>query len=574
MRTDNKISKLSKIFIAAIALVLSSIFALACDAKSNVEIELDTSGVKTEFAVNEKFACDGLSVVAVMDGERYSVPVGECEIDIPDMSAVGEKTVTVRFMNASASYKITVAEFAVGLVLGVENVKTVYAAGETLDTSGLEVEALLNSGARRAVDSFTCASADMSAPGNKRIDVTAEYDGDELTASFNVCVLPKAASAYGLDEKMEFSTSGDGSLTLYISSREGGGVNSADAHTYGYLLLRGGDGACELFDFEYTYTPQGWASTFVKGIGTERIDGDGALTVTAGGESYSAVDGLWHYVVIGWDELERISLDTSGVKKNYFAGESFDAGGLVVTAHMYGGAEQTATENISYSGFDPNVIGEQTVTVSYGGFTAEYKITVRFVATSLAVDYSNAKREYVVNVPFTSDGLVVYEVNVNGVRRTLSSDAYEISSPDMSVIGVKTVTVKHKTDESISAEYMIYAIPDVPWETNRLEFVNQTGTGDTLDLFVTSIEGGGGWDKKAISSGWYLFKCTDGTYAMYEFAFSYGYQPEGQEQCHFETQGLDAEYLDNDFGGDMFVKIGDVMFRANADYWHHIIMKW
>ena len=256
------------------------------------------------------------------------------------------------------------------------------------------------------------------------------------------------------------------------------------------------------------------------------------------------------------------------------AGESFDASGLTVSAVTEGGSLPISLDACEIAGYDMNTAGEQTVTVSYGGFTAEYKITVRFVATSLAVDYSNAKREYVVNVPFTSDGLVVYEVNVNGVRRTLSSDAYEISSPDMSVIGVKTVTVKHKTDESISAEYMIYAIPDVPWETNRLEFVNQTGTGDTLDLFVTSIEGGGGWDKKAISSGWYLFKCTDGTYAMYEFAFSYGYQPEGQEQCHFETQGLDAEYLDNDFGGDMFVKIGDVMFRANADYWHHIIMKW
>ncbi|MCH5350969.1 MAG: bacterial Ig-like domain-containing protein [Clostridiales bacterium] len=818
MKGKITINKMLGLFAVITAMLLSVFAVAACaeDGGASVTLELDTSEVRTTFGVGEAFTADGLKVVAVIDGERYVATYAECDISVPDMSKPGEKTVTVTFMKATASYTITVVDVeitelvldtsgvktefvqgeafsAAGLIVtpilsfgeskpvklseceitgfdsetvgekvitvtyrGVKatykvnvvalspkelafefnGVKTVYAVGESFDGAGLTVTVVMNDGSTRPVTEFNVQSAPFTEPGNTAVTVTATYNGQNVGGSFNVCVLPKAVSEYSANQVLAFTNTGDGGeeLTLYITNIEGGGANSVPAHTYGWTVLKKSDGTAVMDEFEYTYTPANWASEFIKCVGSVNIASDGALRITVGGAEFRAGDSLWHYVVIGWDELEYITVDSTYAKTEYYVGDAFDFGGVAVILHRMSGAtervEVTAV-NATFSGFDGSSAGEKTITVTYEGKSATYKVTVyaveiasielnhtnvkkqylvgdEFTAAGLAVtavmnngtrsgvdisecafsgydlseageydvvvsyegktasyhitvteplgvlteitlDYSSAqtqftagdtftaaglivtakfddgsseqvdisactfsgydmnvegsytvtvsyggktatyqitvgaprlerievdysgaeRREYVVGMQFTSNGIVVTAHYSNGTTKTLEAEEYEVSSPDMTTVGVKTVTVSYGQK---TAEYMIYAIPDVNWDTRKLDLSNQSGTGDTLELFVTDIQGGGNWGTSATTTGWYLLKRTDGTYEMYEFRFTY--VPDRNPQCEFMTEGLDAEYLDNNQGGDMFVVIGSLTFRANADYWHNRVMGW
>lgn len=734
-----KINKILRL-IAVIAVMLLSVFAVAACNKedgASVTLELDTSEVKTEFIVGDSFTSDGLKVIAVIDGERFVATYAEYTVSSPDMSKAGEKKVTVTFMGASASYTITVTgPSPQGLTFGLNGVKTVYTVGDKFDETNLTVSVLLNNGVVHKITEYSVSDTTFTVVGNAAVNVTATYDGQEVSGNVNACVLPKSESDYEKKEVLAFTNTGEGNerLTLYITDIDGGGSNAVAAHTYGWTVLAGSDGASVMDEFEYTYNPSGWASTFVKCVGSVGIADGGALQVSAGGAVFSAVDNLWHYVVIGWDELNFITIDYSGAKTEYFvgeafsyagivvvlnrmsgaterveataanatfsgydgssagektitvtydgktatytvtvfevalssielddtgvkkqylvgdeftasglivtavmnngtrrnvdlssctfsgydlsvageysvsvsyegksatyditvsepvgilteitldysgavtefvAGDAFSAAGLIVTAHYEDGSSATVDiDACAFSGYDMNTAGTQTVTVTYGGKTATYQITVGAARLErIEVDYSSAeRREYVVGMQFTANGIVVTAHYSNGTTRLLNSDEYEVSSPDMSTVGVKTVTVSF---EQKTAQYMIYAIPDVNWDTSKLDFSNQSGTGDTLELYVTELIGGGEGGGPATTSGWYLLKRTDGTYEMYEFHFTY--IPQNDPQCTFMTEGLDAEYLDNNQGGDMFVVIGNLTFRAAANVWHNRIIGW
>lgn len=108
----------------AFALILMSVLTLALAAcggggekdppepELTVEsIALDTSKVKTEFEFGEEFTCDGLKVTAKMnDGSTKDVPLNECRINAPSMSAPGSRRVTVSYSGKSAQYTIKIKE--------------------------------------------------------------------------------------------------------------------------------------------------------------------------------------------------------------------------------------------------------------------------------------------------------------------------------------------------------------------------------------------------------------------------------------------------------------------------------
>lgn len=64
-------------------------------------------------------------------------------------------------------------------------------------------------------------------------------------------------------------------------------------------------------------------------------------------------------------------------KVEYIVGEEFDKTGLVITAVYSDGVSWDVTEAAELSGYDLTQAGEQTVTVSYQGMTAEFRITVK-----------------------------------------------------------------------------------------------------------------------------------------------------------------------------------------------------
>ncbi len=73
--------------------------------------------------------------------------------------------------------------------------------------------------------------------------------------------------------------------------------------------------------------------------------------------------------------MESIEITSPPDKTEYVKGEELDLTGLVVTAIFSDGTEIEITD-YSVSGYDKDIAGEQTITVTYEGKTATFTVTV------------------------------------------------------------------------------------------------------------------------------------------------------------------------------------------------------
>ena len=72
-----------------------------------------------------------------------------------------------------------------------------------------------------------------------------------------------------------------------------------------------------------------------------------------------------------------LSVSTLPTKTTYALGEKLDTTGMVVTlSDIFGNSDTIAAEDYTVSGFDSSTVGEKTVTVTYGDYTATFTVTV------------------------------------------------------------------------------------------------------------------------------------------------------------------------------------------------------
>ena len=133
-------------------------------------------------------------------------------------------------------------------------------------------------------------------------------------------------------------------------------------------------------------------------------------------------------------------------KTEYKIGEELDLTGLVVTAHYSTGDEATVT-GYEVSGFDSSTAGEKTITVTYQGKTAAFKVTVKetekpvVTLESITISGPN-KTEYKIGDKLDLTGLVVIAHYSDGSYQEVTD--YEVSGFDSAAAGEKTVTVTYQ----------------------------------------------------------------------------------------------------------------------------------
>ena len=76
-------------------------------------------------------------------------------------------------------------------------------------------------------------------------------------------------------------------------------------------------------------------------------------------------------------ELIGIAVSQVPEKTDYQRGESVDTTGLELTLSYDDGAMEAITEGFNITGFDPTVVGRQTITVTYEGFSATFNVLVQ-----------------------------------------------------------------------------------------------------------------------------------------------------------------------------------------------------
>ena len=105
----------------------------------------------------------------------------------------------------------------------------------------------------------------------------------------------------------------------------------------------------------------------------------------------------------------------------------------MLTLKYNNGTSATATTGFTTSGFDTNKAGEQTITVTYEGFTATYKVTlIQSYADYTKVDAAiKAANDKIATGLYTDESVAILNASINAVVRNLKAteqatvDGYE-----------------------------------------------------------------------------------------------------------------------------------------------------
>ena len=226
--------------------------------------------------------------------------------------------------------------------------------------------------------------------------------------------------------------------------------------------------------------------------------------------------------------LTSIAVTTQPTKTSYVPGESFDRTGMVVKANYSDGtSEEINTYTVSE--IDEDIIGEQTLTVSYLGKTTDLKITVKSVSRITA---QISKSTYYLGENIDKNTITVTAHYSDGTSSVLNSNEFEVTGFG-NTLGKQTLTVTYldKTayltiqllDANIAALNKLYETSSTTSELTTAQIVSYAGD-FTLEhtVKINSIPANGNTDKnsaagffvrfmadKQTGGGWYLTKKSD-----------------------------------------------------------------
>jgi cytochrome c-type biogenesis protein CcmE len=128
----------------------------------------------------------------------------------------------------------------------------------------------------------------------------------------------------------------------------------------------------------------------------------------------------------------------------YTQGETLDIGGLVVTGTYTDGTSKQETVSLSnISGYNPNLVSQQTLTVTLNGKTATFTVTVNAggaALQSIAITSPPTKTVYAQGETFEIGGLVVTGTYTDGTSKQEPVSASNISGYKPNLVGQQTLT--------------------------------------------------------------------------------------------------------------------------------------
>ncbi|MCR5637211.1 MAG: bacterial Ig-like domain-containing protein [Clostridiales bacterium] len=142
--------------------------------------------------------------------------------------------------------------------------------------------------------------------------------------------------------------------------------------------------------------------------------------------------------------LSSISVEELPAKTDYYTGEALDASGIKIKLDYSDGSSEIIAEGFELSGFDSGAAGEKTVTVTYWGKTAEFKVAVKDnPLIKLLITEQPEKTEYYIGEKLDATGLKLEAEYENGTKEALT-EGFELSEFDSSTAGEKTIAVTYK----------------------------------------------------------------------------------------------------------------------------------
>ncbi len=316
------------------------------DPEEVVLSSISASGMTQNYEVGDTFSFDGTLTATYSDGNEETVIPDS--VSTPDMSSVGNKTVTLSYteggVTKTTTYTIYVSAKAATLSsISISGQTTTYSVGDTFSFDGT-CTAHYSDSTSKSVTPTSVTSPNMSTAGNKSITVSYTEGGVTKTANYSITVNALVLSSIAV-------TTSPTKTTYYV-----GEAFSSDG-----LVVTA------------SYTNGSSKVVTPTSISSPNMSIAGNKTVTVSYTESGVTKTTTFNITVSAVTLTSISV--SGQKTNFQVDDTFSFGGTV-TAHYNNSTTSDVTASATFSGYNMSTAGNQTVTVSYGGQTTTYTIQV------------------------------------------------------------------------------------------------------------------------------------------------------------------------------------------------------
>ena len=299
---------------------------------------------KKSYFVGDKVDTTGLTLKAVYNNGKEAFVNEGFTVSPETIEATGKTEITVTFGEKTVTYSVTAKEAVfTGIALDVSKAKTLYYAGEKLDTSGVKVYEVYGNGLKiptTGKPSFDYPALDEDVAGSFNVKVS--LGGFE--ASYRVKYLSVRPVSIAIEKAPDVTeyTAGD---TIRMD-----GI---------IIKVINNNGSTEVVDSDYKYSPLA-------------VDKAGETTVTV---TYKEMTASFK-VNVKASEVESVKILTNPKKTAYHVNNTVSTSGLVVQATYTGGKVVKMSDGFRVDAPDMSTAGTKTVKINVGGKSASYKITV------------------------------------------------------------------------------------------------------------------------------------------------------------------------------------------------------
>lgn len=291
---------------------------------------------------------------------------------------------TIQSYAAKSALPFTAVDF-ISVTISSPAVKTNYYTGDTLNTSGLKLAAVLRNGETIEINGGYTVDYDFSTEGTKTVSVS--FGGYTCTYDVNV-------------EKVSIIRLEPVGYTIADSYYAGDSVPYSKISALKVIYSNGKE----------TSVTTNWSlSTSLKTPGT--------------GEIMLSYGGFRQYFTVTVLEISVASLEiiTQPAKTQYFINDEIDLSGMVVRVKFNSGSTTDITTGWSFDG-STNTSGTRTVTVKYGGRSTTLTITVNLVkGQEISVISMPVQTTYYSGTQLVEDGLVLSLLYNNGTTEEITS---------------------------------------------------------------------------------------------------------------------------------------------------------
>ena len=214
--------------------------------------------------------------------------------------------------------------------------------------------------------------------------------------------------------------------------------------------------------------------------------GTKTVTVSYGGKSTTFT------VTVNAKTLSSISVKTKPTKATYIQGESLDLAGGVLTLTYNNNTTETVNmtdSKVTTSGFDSTTAGTKTITVSYGGKSTTFTVTVNEkTLSSISVKTKPSKTTYKQGENLNlAGGQLTLTYNNNTTETVNMTDSKVTTSGfNNTTLGKQTITVSY---ERKTTTFDINIIQNINYEENEDGGITITGGNETEVIIPEEING-------------------------------------------------------------------------------------